>query len=44
MNTINAFKNINKIMKITPLQYNIDLSIKYNNNIFLHLCTFKTPN
>jgi len=35
MNTINAFKNINKIMKITPLQFNIDLSFKYNNNIYL---------
>ena len=35
INIINASKIIKKIMKITPLQYNNDLSIKYNNKIFL---------
>jgi threonine dehydratase len=34
-NIINASKIIKKIMKITPLQYNNDLSLKYNNKIFL---------
>lgn len=35
INIINASKIIKKIMKITPLQYNNDLSTKYNNKIFL---------
>ena len=34
-NIIIASKNLQKIMKYTPLQYNIDMSIKYNNKIFL---------
>lgn len=35
ININQTVKTIRKIMKITPLQYNNDLSIKYNNKIFL---------
>lgn len=35
INIINAAKNLKKVIKITPLQYNYDISQKYNNNIFL---------
>ena len=34
-NTIQASQLLRKIMKYTPLQYNIELSLKHNNRIFL---------